>query len=72
MSLYKEERSKALEDIKTRPENHKHTYRELINCCKLGGVIDVILMEAHVGLAGKNNGLSCDVVEGPCGCGAWH
>lgn len=61
-----------LEDIKTNPSQHKHSFDELQKCCMIGGALDLIVMEAHEGLLGYNGGVACDVTEGPCACGAFH
>ncbi len=64
----------VLKDIKEHPENHMHDFEGLQRCIIIDGVIDSRLMEAHeecVNL-GTNGGRRCDVVSGPCSCGAWH
>lgn len=64
-----------LEDIKKCPENHLHgDFGALVACCLINGAIDLSLMEAHSkhGLLGSNGGTACDVLSGPCACGAWH
>ena len=61
-------------DIVTNPKAHRHSYNALITCCMVDGALDLSLIEAHgqhVDL-GTNGGVKCDVVEGPCACGAWH
>ncbi len=67
-------REEALEDIKTHPEQHRHTFDGLHQCCTLNGAIDMSLMEAHERYAslGMNGGRRCDVTSGPCSCGGWH
>lgn len=48
---------------------HRHTFEELLECCTINGIIDSERMDAHcVGY----NGSKCDVIKGPCSCGAWH
>lgn len=63
-----------LEDIRNNPQNHKHRHDELVACCMIDGAVDIRLMEAHSECVdlGENGGVKCDVVEGPCACGAWH
>ncbi len=63
-----------LEDSQNHPENHLHNFNELISCCTVDGVLDISLFDTHaehIGL-GTNGGAKCDVLEGPCACGAWH
>jgi hypothetical protein len=67
-------REELINDIKNHPENHKHSFEELQNCCDINGIIDSYIMKLHsdhVDL-GTNGGIRCDVVSGPCACGAWH
>lgn len=62
-----------LDDIKKNPNNHMHTFDELTLCCMVDGAFDCMLMEAHSDIGiGDNGGVRCDVVKGPCACGAWH
>jgi hypothetical protein len=63
-----------LAHIKSHPAEHRHDFLELVRCCTLHGVIDGRLLEAHQQYAGlgRNGGVACDVVDGPCSCGAWH
>lgn len=63
-----------LKDIAAHPENHKHTFQALQACCLIDGVLDMRVMDAHAEHAdlGTNGGRRCDVVSGPCACGAWH
>lgn len=72
MEEYKEELKRRLKDIKENPHNHRHTFQGLSACCTIGGIFDVQLMEAHEGLVPQRNPGGCDVVSGPCSCGAWH
>ncbi len=46
----------------------------LLNSILVGRVLDTALVEAHSVYAslGMNGGQRCDVVSGPCACGAWH
>ena len=64
-------REEKLKDILDHPEKHKHTWEELVDCCLVGTNIDFKLMNAHLAV-GYNGGAKCDVIEGPCSCGAWH
>lgn len=63
-----------LKDIKEHPELHRHDFPQLHACCMVGDAVDLELMEAHSRYVdlGTNGGQRCDVVSGPCGCGAWH
>lgn len=36
------------------------------------GAIDLREIERHEGRFGSNGGRGCDVLSGPCSCGAWH
>jgi hypothetical protein len=65
---------RRLEDIKTHPERHHHSYEALTLCCMVNGAIDMALSDAHEEYAslGTNGGRRCDVTRGPCSCGAWH
>lgn len=63
-----------IQDIRDHPENHRHTFDRLHSCCVVDGVVNLALMEAHqkyCGL-GKNGGVQCDAISGPCACGGWH
>ena len=60
-----------LEDIKNNPQNHRHDFDGLIQCCLVDGAIDYQIIDAHPAI-GYNGGQKCDVFEGPCSCGAWH
>ena len=63
-----------LKDIVAHPERHKHTFQTLQQCCMVDGALDLRVMEAHADHVdlGTNGGQRCDVVSGPCACGAWH
>lgn len=61
-----------LKEIGEHPEWHKHNYHQLVLCCLVDGILNATLMQAHAGTAGTNGGVKCDVIEGPCVCGAWH
>lgn len=64
----------VMQDIRNHPENHLHDFNELHKCCMVGGALDLSLLDAHgehLNL-GTNGGTKCDVLEGPCACGAWH
>jgi len=37
-----------------------------------GPVLSLAAMQTHEGRFGYNGGQGCDVLEGPCSCGAWH
>lgn len=57
-----------LKNIRSHPEQHLHDFLGLQACCTTNGILDLGLVEAHEGLTGRR----CDVVAGPCSCGAWH
>lgn len=64
----------VIQDIKDHPENHKHDFAGLQQCCFINGAIDCSVMEAHSKYVdlGTNGGVKCDTTSGPCACGAWH
>lgn len=64
----------VLEDIKNNPKKHRHDLGGLSRCCTIDGIIYPHLMDAHAEYVdlGTNGGRRCDVVRGPCNCGAWH
>jgi hypothetical protein len=61
-----------LKDIKENPEKHQHEFGALQACCMVDGALGLRLMEAHKGTVPQRNPGGCDVVRGPCSCGAWH
>lgn len=65
------QRELRLQDIRERPENHLHDFNGLQACCTINDAIDLILTESHPAL-GYNAGKKCDVLIGPCSCGATH
>jgi hypothetical protein len=67
-------RDEKLQDIKTNPKDHHHSFEDLQRCCFVDGALDGMLMEAHERYAaiGYNGGRACDTTSGPCSCGAWH
>jgi hypothetical protein len=70
----------ALAELQAHPEVHRHSYQELLACCTLsdasghGVLVDRRLMDAHTRFVdlGTNGGIRCDVLSGPCNCGATH
>ena len=68
-----EERYTAkLRSIREHPEQHQHSFEALHTCCCIDGFMELSLMEAHRRLVPQRNPGGCDVVSGPCSCGAWH
>jgi hypothetical protein len=61
--------AQRLAEIRNHPEQHKHSFRELHECCRIGGAISTKLLDAHEGIIGHGK---CDVTSGPCACGAFH
>ncbi len=61
-----------ISNIKMHPEMHRHSYNDLVNCCLEDGVLSSTLLQAHEQAMGRGGVLRCDVIEGPCSCGAWH
>lgn len=64
--------NKRLADIKANPDAHRHDFEGLIDCVVVDGVLSLRVLNAHLGLFGRNGGVQCDVAHGPCACGAWH
>lgn len=64
-------RELKVKEIQEHPELHKHDYDSLIDCCIVDGAIDLQLIDLHPAV-GYNGGQKCDVIGGPCSCGAWH
>jgi len=68
-------RDEVLEDIRTNPLDHVHVdLNSLESCCFIDEAVDLLLIDAHSEHAplGRNGGVACDVLSGPCSCGAWH
>lgn len=70
-------RAEKLTEIREHPERHRHQdLSELQACCitvhEGTACIDLELMDAHKGTVPQRNPGGCDVIEGPCSCGAWH
>lgn len=68
---------KRLEDIKQNPDKHRrHTFVELEACCFVGGSSRLLLLRVahsqHAPVRINVDGSRCDVVSGPCSCGATH
>ena len=62
-----------LKDIKDHPYDHQHSFEALQKCCFLNGAMDLRLIDAHEDIIGRTNGgVRCDIIDGPCACGAWH
>lgn len=66
--------AERLADVREHPERHLHDFEGLQSCCLVDGAISLQLMDAHAAHIdlGRNGGTRCDVIEGPCACGAWH
>ncbi len=48
------------------------TFDEIMNYSVVDGAIDLRKMRELEGRYGHNGGMGCDVLKGPCSCGAWH
>jgi len=48
------------------------TFDDLLAHVTDDGVVDLAAMQQFEGRYGYNGGRGCDVLEGPCSCGAWH
>ena len=70
----KRDKQSVLEDIKNHPENHIHDFDGVSACSVLDNIIDLEILDAHSKYIdfGSNGGVRCDVLLGPCACGAWH
>lgn len=68
------ERAKILKDIIHHPTQHYHNIFGLIECCLVGGEIDLALVRAHSRYATvrMRHGVRCNVTRGICSCGRWH
>lgn len=64
----------VIEEIKQHPEKHVHEMNALLVCASFNGAINTAVLTAHADYLdfGTNGGVKCDVVLGPCSCGAWH
>jgi hypothetical protein len=50
-----------------------HNFNDVLNYAKdKKGNIDIMKMEKLEGIHGYNGRRGCDVLQGPCSCGAWH
>ena len=65
-------REEKLQDIRENSDRHRHVdMNELHACCFVDGALDMGLIEAHEGTVPQRNpGGRCDVLSGPCACGA--
>lgn len=66
-------REELFADIADHPEKHRHSFEDLYRCSTVNGSLDCGVLIAHksVGI-GEHAGVKCDVIEGPCSCGASH
>lgn len=48
------------------------SFESLINYASTKDGIDLRKIESQEGRYGSNGGRGCDVLTGPCSCGAWH
>ncbi len=70
----------VLQEMLMYPERHIHVdMNDLTACCILvdangEAAVDLALLDAHSEHIdmGSNGGRRCDVVNGPCACGATH
>lgn len=53
-------KEELLKDIIQNPQNHKHDYKSLYDCCCLNGILDTELLDAHSKYAplGENGGVT--------------
>lgn len=68
-------REDVLRDIQENPLDHAHVDPSSLNaCCFVDKALDLGLIDAHSEYAplNYNGGVACDVLSGPCSCGAWH
>ncbi len=74
------EYERKMREIREYPELHVHKdLNDLHRCCMVatgdgGRALDISLLQAHsdASAVGYNGGTACDVLDGPCSCGAWH
>lgn len=64
----------VIEEIRKNPEKHVHEMNALLVCASFNGAINTAVLTAHSEYLnlGTNGGIRCDVILGPCSCGAWH
>jgi hypothetical protein len=48
------------------------TFDDVVRHVTRNGVVDLAALDALEGRYGTNGGRGCDVLRGPCSCGAWH
>lgn len=61
------------DEILANPTSHRHAYQDLVRCCTTAdGAVSLAHMDAHRAAVPARNPGGCDVMEGPCACGAWH
>lgn len=48
------------------------TFEDAIEYAFKDGAIDLYRLQKLEGRYGYNGGRGCDVLSGPCSCGAWH
>lgn len=53
-------------------ERKNGSFNGLINHASTKEGVDLRMIEAEEGRYGSNGGRGCDVISGPCSCGAWH
>jgi hypothetical protein len=73
--MEKQELRVMIDQLRHHPERHVHRFREeLEKCCKVNGQFAPVLLELHYIYSKIHNANNdpCDVLEGPCTCGAWH
>lgn len=71
MDKHREEIDRRLTDIKENRTNHLHDFNDLRQCATVEGALVLEILEAH-DVGRTNGGRKCDVLAGPCACGAWH
>ena len=53
-------------------QERSHINKTISQAMTEDGVLDLRKLQEIEGLYGYNGGQGCDVLEGPCSCGAWH
>lgn len=48
------------------------TFDDLVRYSSRENGVDISKMQEFSGKFGYNGGIGCDVISGPCSCGAWH
>ncbi len=65
-------RPARIEDIRLNPSKHLHDFDGLFLCSTIDNAVDSYLVDLHMECFAAVGRPRCDVVDGPCACGAYH